>query len=72
MTNVVDSAVPGGCSGRATLRRRHCYMLGYLGNMTSAPCCVTMGNAALLRFLSNTTIEMEGLLTSGIDYERNN
>jgi hypothetical protein len=28
-------------------------MLGFLGNMTSAPCCVTMG---LLRFLSNATV----------------
>jgi hypothetical protein len=31
----------------------YCYMLGFLGNMTSAPCCITMG---LLRFLSNTTV----------------
>jgi hypothetical protein len=50
----------------------YCYMLGFLGNMTSAPCCVTMGSAALLRFLSNATIETEGLLTSSIGYERNN
>jgi hypothetical protein len=28
-------------------------MLGFLGNMISAPCCVTMG---LLRFLSNATV----------------
>jgi hypothetical protein len=41
-------------------------MLGFLGNMTSAPCCVTMGSAELLRFLSNATIETEGLLTSSI------
>jgi hypothetical protein len=33
--------------------RMHCYMLGFLGNMTSALCCVTMG---LLRFLSNATV----------------
>jgi hypothetical protein len=43
-------AVPGGCSGRAALRRGQCYMLGFLGNMT---CCVTMG---LLCFLSNATV----------------
>jgi hypothetical protein len=42
------------------------YMLGFLGNMTSAPCCVTMGSAALLRFLSNAPIETEGLSTSSI------
>jgi hypothetical protein len=41
-------------------------MLGLLGNMTSAPCCVTMGSAALLRFLSNATIETGGLSTSSI------
>jgi hypothetical protein len=29
-------------------RPLYCYMLGFLGNMTSAPCCVTMGSAALL------------------------
>jgi hypothetical protein len=34
-------------------------MLGFLGNMTSAPCCVTMG---LSRFLSNATIETETFL----------
>jgi hypothetical protein len=31
----------------------YCYMLGFLGNMTLAPCCVTMG---LLCFLSNATV----------------
>jgi hypothetical protein len=41
-------------------------MLGFLGNMTSAPCCVTMGSAELLHFLSNATIETEGLSTSSI------
>jgi hypothetical protein len=41
-------------------------MLDFLGNMISAPCFVTMGSAALLRFLSNTTIETEGLSTSSI------
>jgi hypothetical protein len=41
-------------------------MLGFLGNMTSAPCCVTMGSAALLRFLSNATLETEGLSISSI------
>jgi hypothetical protein len=41
-------------------------MLGFLGNMTSAPCCVTMGSGALLRFLSNATIETGGLSTSSI------
>jgi hypothetical protein len=34
-------------------------MLGFLGNMTSAPCCVTMG---LLRFFSNATNKTETLL----------
>jgi hypothetical protein len=34
-------------------------MLGFLGNMTLEPCCITMG---LLRFLSNATIKMETLL----------
>jgi hypothetical protein len=34
-------------------------MLGFLGNMTLAPCCVTMG---LLRFLGNATIKTETLL----------
>jgi hypothetical protein len=33
---------------------KYCYMLGFLGNMTSALCCVTMG---LFRFLSNATIK---------------
>jgi hypothetical protein len=37
----------------------YCYMLGFLGYMTSAPCCVTMG---LLRFLSSATIKTETLL----------
>jgi hypothetical protein len=32
---------------------KYCYMLGFLGNMTSAPCWVTMG---LLCFLSNATV----------------
>jgi hypothetical protein len=34
-------------------------MLGFLGNMTSALCCVTMG---LLRFPSNATIKTVTLL----------
>jgi hypothetical protein len=34
--------------------------------MISATCCVTMGSAALLRFLRNATIETEGLLTSSM------
>jgi hypothetical protein len=41
-------------------------MLAFLGNMISEPCCVTMASAALLRFLSNATIETEGLSTSSI------
>jgi hypothetical protein len=44
-------------------------MLGFLGNMTSAQ---QRDSAALLRFLSNATIETEGLLASSIGYERNN
>jgi hypothetical protein len=41
-------------------------MLGFLGNMTSAPCCITMGSAALLCFLRKATFEMKGLSTSSI------
>jgi hypothetical protein len=42
------------------------YIYIYIYNMTSAPCCVTMESAALLRFLRNATIETEGLSTSSI------
>jgi hypothetical protein len=40
-------------SGAKFSAQEYCYMLGFLGNMTSALCCVTMG---LLRFLSNATV----------------
>jgi hypothetical protein len=38
---------------RALAREKYCYMLGFLGNMTSVSCCVTVG---LLRFRSNATV----------------
>jgi hypothetical protein len=38
-------AVPGGCSGRAALRRGQCYMLGFLGNIT---CCVSLATQQFL------------------------